>query len=63
MSNIYTSVEQLVGRTPLLELTKIEKEYNLEAKLFAKLEYLNPAGSAKDRIALKMLEDAESERR
>lgn len=59
MSNIYTSVEQLVGRTPLLELTKIEKEYNLEAKLFAKLEYLNPAGSAKDRIALKMLEDAE----
>ena len=59
MSNIYTSVEQLVGRTPLLELTKLEKEYNLEAKLFAKLEYLNPAGSAKDRIALKMLEDAE----
>lgn len=59
MSNIYTSVEQLVGRTPLLELTKIEKEYDLEAKLFAKLEYLNPAGSAKDRIALKMLEDAE----
>lgn len=59
MSNIYTSVEQLVGRTPLLELTKLEKEYNLKAKLFAKLEYLNPAGSAKDRIALKMLEDAE----
>jgi cysteine synthase A len=59
VSNIYTSVEQLVGRTPLLELTKLEKEYNLEAKLFAKLEYLNPAGSAKDRIALKMLEDAE----
>lgn len=59
MSNIYTSVEQLVGRTPLLELIKLEKEYNLEAKLFAKLEYLNPAGSAKDRIALKMLEDAE----
>lgn len=59
MSNIYTSVEQLVGRTPLLELTKLEKEYNLEAKLFAKLEYLNPAGSAKDRVALKMLEDAE----
>jgi len=56
---IYTSIEQLVGNTPLVELTKIEKEYDLKANVYAKLEYLNPAGSAKDRVALKMIEDAE----
>ena len=47
MANIYTSADQLVGKTPLLELTHIEKELNLEAKIFAKLEYFNPAGSKK----------------
>ena len=56
---IYTSIEQLVGNTPLVELTKIEKEYNLSAKIYAKPEYFNPAGSAKDRVALKMIQDAE----
>lgn len=60
MSNIYTSVDQLVGRTPLLELTHIEKTEKLEAKILAKLEYLNPAGSVKDRIAKAMLDDAEA---
>ena len=55
MSNIYTSAEQLIGRTPLLELSHIEKEYKLKAKIIAKLEYLNPAGSVKDRIAKAML--------
>ena len=59
MSNIYTSADQLVGRTPLLELTHIEKELKLEAKIFAKLEYFNPAGSVKDRIAKAMIEAAE----
>ena len=59
MSNIYTSTDQLVGRTPLLELTHIEKELKLEAKIFAKLEYFNPAGSVKDRIAKAMIEAAE----
>ena len=59
MSNIYTSMEQLVGRTPLLELTHIEKDLGLKAKLYAKLEYLNPAGSVKDRVALNMILDAE----
>lgn len=59
MSRIYTSVEQLIGKTPLLELTHIEKKLGLQAKLLAKLEYLNPAGSAKDRIGLAMIEDAE----
>ncbi len=59
MSNIYTSAEQLIGRTPLLELTNIEKEYNLETKILAKLEYFNPAGSVKDRVAKAMIEDAE----
>lgn len=53
------SVEELVGKTPLIELTKIEKKYNLQAKLYAKLECCNPAGSAKDRIALQMILDAE----
>ncbi len=56
---IYTSAEQLIGRTPLLELTNIEKKLSLKAKIFAKLEYLNPAGSVKDRAALYMLNDAE----
>ena len=59
MANIYTSADQLVGKTPLLELTHIEKELGLQAKLYAKLEYFNPAGSVKDRIAKKMIEDAE----
>ena len=60
MSNIYTSADQLIGKTPLLELTHIEKELGLEAKLVAKLEYFNPAGSVKDRIAKAMIEDAEA---
>ncbi len=59
MSNIYTSADQLIGKTPLLELTHLEKELGLEAKIVAKLEYFNPAGSVKDRIALAMIEDAE----
>ena len=59
MSNIYTSADQLIGRTPLLELTHIEKEFALKAKIVAKLEYFNPAGSVKDRIAKAMLDDAE----
>lgn len=59
MANIYTSAEQLVGKTPLLELTHIEKALNLEAKIFAKLEYYNPAGSVKDRVAKAMIESAE----
>lgn len=60
MSNIYTSADQLIGRTPLLELTHIEKELGLKAKILAKLEYFNPAGSVKDRVAKAMLDDAES---
>ena len=60
MSTIYTSADQLVGKTPLLELTHIEKAENLSAKILAKLEYFNPAGSVKDRIAKAMIEDAES---
>ena len=60
MSNIYTSADQLIGKTPLLELTHIEKERNLKAKILAKLEYFNPAGSVKDRIAKKMIDDAEA---
>ncbi len=59
MSAIYTSADQLIGKTPLLELTHIEKELNLHAKLVAKLESFNPAGSAKDRIAKRILDDAE----
>ena len=59
MSAIYTSADQLIGKTPLLELTHIEKELGLKAKVLAKLEYFNPAGSVKDRIALGMIEDAE----
>ena len=60
MSNIFTSADQLIGKTPLLELTHIEKQEGLEAKLLAKLEYLNPAGSVKDRIAKAMIDDAEA---
>ena len=60
MSKIYTSADQLVGKTPLLELTNIEKTLGLQAKICAKLEYFNPAGSVKDRIAKAMIEDAEA---
>ena len=59
MSKIYTSADQLIGRTPLLELTNIEKKYNLKARILAKVEYFNPAGSVKDRVALSMINDAE----
>ena len=59
MSKIYTSADQLIGRTPLLELTHIEKKYGLKAKILAKLEYFNPAGSVKDRIAKAMIDEAE----
>ena len=59
MSKIYKSADELIGRTPLLELTHIEKEFNLKAKILAKLEYFNPAGSVKDRIAKAMIDDAE----
>ena len=59
MANIYTSADQLIGKTPLLELSNIEKKLNLNAKILAKLEYFNPAGSVKDRIAKAMLDDAE----
>ena len=57
--NVYKSVSELIGKTPLLELTNIENEFGLKSKLYAKLEYFNPAGSVKDRVALKMIEDAE----
>ena len=60
MSKIYTSMDQLIGHTPLLELTHIENERGLKARVLAKLEYFNPAGSVKDRIAKRMIEDAES---
>lgn len=60
MSRVYTSAEQLIGKTPLLELTRIEKEYELQVKILAKLEYFNPAGSVKDRVAKAILDDAES---
>ena len=60
MSKIYTSVDQLIGKTPLLELVHIEKDEGLEAKVLGKLEYLNPAGSVKDRIAKAMIDDAEA---
>ena len=61
MSKIYTSADQLIGKTPLLELTHIEKKYGLKAKILAKLEYFNPAGSVKDRIAKAMIDKAEEE--
>lgn len=60
MSKIYTSAEQLIGRTPLLEMTHLEKEYGLKARVLGKLEYLNPAGSVKDRVAKAMIEDGET---
>ena len=60
MSNVYTSADQLIGKTPLLELTHIEKELRLKARVLAKLEYFNPAGSVKDRIAKAMIDDAEA---
>ena len=59
MANVYTSADQLIGKTPLLELTHIEKKLGLKAKVLAKLEYLNPAGSVKDRVAKAMIDDAE----
>ena len=59
MSNIYTSADQLIGKTPLLELTNIEKTCHLKARILAKLEYLNPAGSTKDRVAREMIDEAE----
>ncbi len=59
MGKVYTSVDQLIGNTPLLRLTNIEKKYGLKARLLAKLEYLNPAGSVKDRVARAMLDEAE----
>ena len=63
MSKIYTSAQQLIGNTPLLELNHIEKKFNLKARLLAKVEYFNPAGSVKDRIALAMIEEAEKDGR
>ena len=60
MANIYTSADQLIGRTPLLELTHIERNFGLKARILAKLEYFNPAGSVKDRIAKAMIDDAEA---
>ncbi len=59
MSTIYTSADQLIGRTPLLELTQLERKYGLNARILAKLEYFNPAGSVKDRVAKAMIDDAE----
>ena len=61
MANIYKSIDELIGNTPLLELANIEKQYNLKARLIAKLEYLNPAGSVKDRVALSILNDLEAQ--
>ena len=60
MSHIYTSADQLIGKTPLLELTHIEKKFGLKARILAKLEYFNPAGSVKDRVARAMIDDAEA---
>ncbi len=60
MSNIFTSLDQLIGKTPLLELRNVEKQQGLEARVLAKLEYLNPAGSVKDRVAKAMIDDAEA---
>ena len=59
MRNIYTSMDQMIGRTPLLELCRIQQQLGLDARVLAKLEYLNPAGSVKDRAALSMIRDAE----
>ena len=63
MANIYTSADQLIGRTPLLELTKLQQELGLEARILAKLELFNPAGSVKDRIAKAMIDQAEADGR
>ena len=63
MAKVYTAVDQLIGNTPLLELCRIEERLGLKAKLLAKLEYLNPAGSAKDRIGLAMIDAAERDGR
>lgn len=63
MSKIYTSADQLIGKTPLMELTHIEKEHGLKAKILAKLEYFNPAGSVKDRVAKAMIDEAEKKRK
>lgn len=63
MTKIYTKADQLIGHTPLLELTNLEKKYDLKAKIVAKVEYFNPAGSVKDRVAKKMIDDAEAEGR
>ena len=60
MSRVYTSVDQLIGGTPLLELSNLEKKFGLKARILAKLEYLNPAGSVKDRVGLSMINDAEA---
>ena len=60
MSAIFTSVDQLIGKTPLLELTRLEQAEGLQATVLAKLEYFNPAGSAKDRVARAMIDDAEA---
>lgn len=60
MTKIYTSADQLIGNTPLLELTNMEKKLDLKAKVLAKLEYLNPAGSVKDRVAKAMIEEAQA---
>ena len=60
MANIYHSADELIGRTPLLELTHLEKELALPARILAKLEYFNPAGSVKDRVARAMIDDAQS---
>ena len=61
MAKIFTSIDQLIGRTPILELTNIQKEFSLNAKIYAKLELFNPAGSIKDRVALSMINEAEKE--
>ena len=60
MAKIYNSVDELIGKTPLIELKNIEKEFGLSARVLAKLEYFNPAGSVKDRVAKAMLDDAEA---
>lgn len=60
MSRIYTAADQLIGHTPLLELTHLKQEFGLKARIVAKLEYFNPAGSVKDRIAKAMIDDAEA---
>ena len=60
MSRIYTAADQLIGHTPLLELTHLEQEFGLKARIVAKVEYFNPAGSVKDRIAKAMIDDAEA---